>query len=448
MVTVGNIADRVAALRLNIAFILACRSGIGALAGGFVAVGLWLLIAAAVGEGLWQYRFHAFLLPPVLGVVWAGVALRQLPGRGSLTALLERTNNAGGLIVASSEVDISQWADAFAAARPRVVWRMGRRLVGLVASAAFMIACMAAPPNLVPPAGMNNLQIDHHVDVIEGRTRLLEERKIIPQRQASQIRKELSNISKRADAADPAKTWESLDHVKDQLSGLARRWAQDAAVAKSAAAGALEAAGNIALAQGDPAATAKAMSELSEHLAECIAQSELLLSDLAAGQIADLLKNAQLGKLSPEQIAALKEALACEMAYIDERLIELADKCMIDPQQAAQLLACGQCLGSGVSSGQEGSGGIGRGGGPTPMTWAGESDSAGVEWQPVAITPQELSPGTSMVTGISAGKPGDEQPLVQAGGSLDTSGGAGSAYTHQILPRHRRAVEAFFGPGQ
>src|SRR5262245_29161580 len=64
---------------------------------------------------------------PIAAALGAWAALRRLPDRAAVRALLDREGDCGGLLMAGAERDVGRWGVAVAG-QPRVHWAGGRSL--------------------------------------------------------------------------------------------------------------------------------------------------------------------------------------------------------------------------------------------------------------------------------------------------------------------------------
>jgi hypothetical protein len=212
------------------------------------------------------------------------------------------------------------------------------------------------------------------------------------------------------------------------------------------------------------------LAEALEKAVQSGALSENLGNGLSTSQLAQAAAG---GSLSAEQMAQLASAMGQSQRQIDQRLGQLANSRMLDPKLAAeigQMCQAGQCAGGeSPGEGQAGDlsdgppanegdpdqtardGGAGRGGnsrgrGDAAMVWDNGADPTGVAFKEQALPPASLAGlRDSMTIGLGRADPTAEHSGVSGGGALSSSaGGPGSAYTHQVLPRHRATVGRYF----
>ncbi len=111
----------------------------------------------------------------------------------------------------------------------------------LVLAGCFLIAALVVP---MPASSRARAAMDvsRSLDELRDQVEVLEQERILPTPEADRVRDAMQQIGEEATGRDPAKTWEALDHLADQLdqagddaSELARQRQEEAAGAKALA---------------------------------------------------------------------------------------------------------------------------------------------------------------------------------------------------------------------
>jgi hypothetical protein len=441
---------------------------------------LFLLRAAVKGATFWLFLWGvavlivriswplepAWLASGLLGIVPAGILARwkarnELPAFVKIRANYDRLNSCGGLIMSEEAEDMSAWQEQLpATAAPKIRWRGKRAISGLLVAAAFVATTLLLPDRLTHFASGRRLEIGRLADQLQAEVKALHQEKIIPDKKAAELQKQLSQIEADSSGYDPDKTWEALDHVKQFDSDAANEAAEEA-LAKTTS---LTQAQTLAQAMQQAAdngmsdsAAAQAAQDLAKMLAEAKLQDGLLNVNLPPGPLTDVngLNKDQLQKLlSSMQLDedALQEAVGnlANLKLIDG---EMLGQCMqagqpIDPSElAAYLAACkgncdpallAQCL-------RPGRGGRGGGGPESPMTWSDPKSEKNLKFN-AHVLPPSASLSDARLIGVSrtAPKVSGNAVVVEHGVLADAQGSGGSANAQVILPEQRQAVRNFF----
>ncbi len=405
-------------------------------------------------------------LPGVVVVAWF-LERRRVPTEERLRAFLDHVNRAGGLLMVAGEgPDGLAWRHALGELRePAVHWHGGRAGGRALAALAFAPLCLLAPERPVGPPGARQLQVGDIVREIEGRIEILEEEELVTNEQAQRLKNSLFDLAGQGSGDDPAQTWEALDRIAERVAEEANKSAEEA-LAKAAS---LDAAEEIAEKLSDYLETSTPDGTV---LGDLMAEFEGFCADKGLADLlpADLAQLAKEGELTVADLKKLAEKLTADQDRIEEMLERLEEAQLIDGELLERLAECRK--GEEGESGEEalraflaeegedaalaallaacqspGRGGIGRGRGDAPMTWTAGTSEEGVSFAAESL-PSDVLTGLkdSRLIGISKGAPkANENPLASAAGSLRGSAtGGGSARTQVVLPRHRRAVGAFF----
>ena len=478
-------------LSQRIWLVLFARSAIG-LAIGYIF--LWgavvLILRSAVGLDRGPLMIGLPGLVPIFAIA-AILTLRAMPPRAAITAAIDRRNACGGLVMAAEEARLYDWRDHIAKTKtvtvPQVQWHY-RKSCGLLALAmAFVAVCFALPKRFVEMARAETLEIGRQVEQFTEQIEILRQERLIDGETAKDLAEKLGRLRQDASGQDPIKTFESLDHLEETLRKVAQEATEESLsqteqlTRAEMAAGAL---GQIAD-ELDAKTLAEAMSEMADMLENIAAENNFLNEKLGEKLAEKLLEAIKNGAISKEDLAKIAGALASGKADLAEMLKKLSAAGLIDPEKLklaeklgcadaaglAQFLkenagsmshgemigryCCGNCSGCGGSCSGSGNGtcrcpgrgGISRGRGDAPMTFAGASSEIGAEFQEQSLPPASVgSLLDSTLAGVNLDAPVIDTttagPVDSVLGSVAPD--AGSAYTHTVLPRHRGPVERFF----
>ncbi len=426
-----------------------------------LAVGVAVLVARVTGLVATHWLIGGLIgLVPVVGVAgW--VEWQRRPQIAAVRASMDRHNHAGGLLMAAAQTDVSAWQKGGKITQPLVRWNSGRPMTLFCAAALFLGASMLMPERFIVGAAQRPLDVGKLVTELTEQIPALEEEKILPEDKALELKKELARLGKESAAKDPARTWESLDHLKQANADLAKQAAAEA-IQKTDA---LKQAETLAAALGLlPDSASSLLERAMQDMASLLQQAKLEQGLLAAKLPEELLKAAKDGKLTPEQMRELLRALQGNKDKLGECLNKLANLKLIDPKLLEACKAAGQCpnpaglaaflaengaeLDSVLMVAQSyGKGGVSRGRGDAPLTWTDPSDETGMKFKDAALPMGPLSGlKDAQLVGISRSAPevtGDKETT--SGGALaGAEAGGGAANVQQLLPRHKGAVQRFF----
>lgn len=414
----------------------------------------------------------------VLMVIAAILAYQRRPTFESVLALLDSHNKAGGLHLAGAHQ--AGWSHRMTAVKlPGVQWRSGRQWL-LAGLAAFFVAAAFAVPAWVTQAGKAPpLDISGPVAQMTRQLETLKQESVLQQEQATELSEKLKQVQADAKGTDPVKTWESLDHIKAQL--------------QDAAAQAVEKASQETQTLDQTQMLAQALAQQPDALSpDQLARAMQTLQEMAQAAAAENKKLAEMMKkegidgsstsLTPQQLEALQKALSLSKEQLAELIQKLKEAGLSQSQSAssqgnqsspgqtltseqiAQALAemmegksvqeilemLAQQAGQGGEDGQGlqiGTGGVGRGGGPSEMTWKDNpTSSENAEFKDQVLPAAQLRAlKESQRVGLSASAPkANDEPGDSTGGVLPADKASGSAADVPVLPRHRQAVREFF----
>jgi hypothetical protein len=441
---------------------------------------LFMVRAGVQGTTLWLFFWGAVVLAArisgspdatwlafgVLGAVpvalWAAVrARRKLPPLEKLRASFDHLNACGGILMAQEAADMGTWlARLPGTTAPEFRWRAGRAMMLLSGSALFAAAALLLPERLAHFNPHRSLEIGRIADQLQAEVQTLHEEKIVNDKQAEDLQKQLSQIKEDASAVDPDKTWEALDHVKESDADAARQAAEEALTKTTA----LTQAQSLAEAMEQAADTG-----MSKATAEQSAQA--LASLLKSAHLEDGLLNAQippellagLDPLNREEMEKLLKAMEFNKGSLHATLGKLSELKLIDPATLARCNKAGHCNNpealaqylAGCTNGcdaatlmacmRPGNGGPGGGGPAAPMTWSDGASEKDLKFQE-HVLPPATSLSDARVVGVSRAAPElNKDGTAAEHGTLDnTAAAGGSAHSQVILPEHRQAVQNFF----
>ena len=399
----------------------------------------------------------------ILAVGWAVVAaLRQLPGRTSVRASLDKHSDSGGLMMAAETADLGSWTNLLSPVRmPRLRWRGKVSWARFAGAVLFVCISFLIPERFVEISRAQPLDIRKEVNQLAAGIDVLKEEEIIELTQAETLEEKLAEVQAEASGEDPVKTWEALDHLTDLLSQESKEAAEDALAATERITEA-ETLAEALINEGSEMETglfAESMTALSGLLQEAAKEDALLTS-----QLPEL--DGDLSSLTPEQLKAISAALRLSKGNISDRLANLNKVNLIELDTLKACEKLGQCNSEGlaaflaensgkmaVSEGvglwcRNALGAINRGPGHVPMIWSeGGTSADGAKFKAEVLPLSNIaSLEDSEVIGLSSAAPTVEKSGVtpRSGGLNGATAGGGSSVTQTVLPRHKGAVKRYF----
>jgi hypothetical protein len=403
----------------------------------------------------------ALILLASLPLAWIVAGWRiwqQPPSFQKVRATYDRWNGCGGLIMTGETADMTGWQDHLpSAAIPPIRWNNGKALLQLAIALSFAATAVLIPERLAHPGGHRHLEIGSIVDQLQTEIKTLAQEKIIPDRQAEETRKQLSELQKDSAGLNPDKTWEALDQIKEADQTAARQ-ATEEALAKTAA---LSEAGTMAEAM-DHAADAGMSPETATQAAQDLASmiNDTKLDDgMMNGSIPpELLAN--LDKLNKEQLQKLMAAMNFNKGKLGNTISNLANLKLIDAAALSECQKAGKCnnpdaLAAYLSHCTNGCSasecltlcraGLSRGGPGAPMTWSDGASEQDQKFKEHALPPaNHLSDAQLVGVSKTAPKLNDTAVADNSGELTTANAGGGSAHVQSILPEHRQAVQNYF----
>ena len=458
-----NIANRaIREFRIKMAALLILRKVL------FVATVwglLWgtIVIVLRAAIGMPRLPLLAGGVALILAVGWAVVAaLRQLPGRTSVRASLDKHSDSGGLMMAAETADLGSWTNLLSPVRmPRLRWRGKVSWARFAGAVLFVCISFLIPERFVEISRAQPLDIREEVNQLAAGIDVLKEEEIIELTQAETLEEKLAEVQAEASGEDPVKTWEALDHLTDLLSQESKEAAEDALAATERITEA-ETLAEALINEGSEMETglfAESMTALSGLLQEAAKEDALL-----ASQLPEL--DGDLSSLTPEQLKAISAALRLSKGNISDRLANLNKVNLIELDTLKACEKLGQCNSEGLAAfladnsekmaASEGVGlwcrnalgAINRGPGHVPMIWSeGGTSADGAKFKAEVLPLSNIaSLEDSEVIGLSSAAPTVEKSGVtpRSGGLNGATAGGGSSFTQTVLPRHKGAVKRYF----
>ncbi|MGH7951868.1 MAG: hypothetical protein ACREFE_08115 [Limisphaerales bacterium] len=394
-----------------------------------------------------------------LALVAAWRAKKQQAAFTKIRASYDRLNFCGGVVMSEETADMSAWqAQLPKAAAPKLRWHSGRAMLLLSVSALFAATALLLPERLTHFSNHHPLEIGRMVSQLHAEVQTLKQEKILDDKKADDLKKQLSQLQKDSSSADPDKTWEALDHIKESNSDAAKQAADEATAKTTALAQAQTLAQAMAQAADSGMSQANA-NEAAQDLASMLNSAKLEDGILNAQIPPELLSN--LDGLNKEQLQKLLSALEFNKNSLGLTVSNLANLKLIDAAALAKCLAAGQCT-NGIAALAAylctctnchalaecellGKGGPGGGGPEAPMTWNDGASEKGLKFQAHALPPAtQLSDAQLVGVSRAAPKLSDANVIAQHGALANANASGGSAHAQIILPEQRQAVQNFF----
>ena len=321
---------------------------------------------------------------------------------------------------------------------------LGSWIVGMTCS--LLAAAAWVPMAVAVPARPHTIEKPTDARIVEQWIKELETAEVIDERSADEVAGRITELTER-----PADEWyehaslEAAGTLKEQTAAAMQTLAENVAAAERAA------------------ATLQAMRDaLPEPLRESLATDLAAAIDglnlgtlQPAGDLAALLgelRAADLGRLSPEQLAELAKRLAANRAALREtlskcqgfNLAECEGLCESDCEP------CGECEGckAGKTCQKPGRGGLTRGRGDAELTFGEETQlgTTGIERLDQEIDAERAAPDA--VLAVVDGEHKVDQSAYNgptAGGVIANAGDGGVAVEiDALLPDEQAAVKRFF----
>lgn len=408
----------------------------------------WALAAALIGAV--AVLFVRWM--PVVELRWVWIALIAAMALGAVLAWFKvrrrfesaaaarvRLEDGLGLKtrLTAAEAGIGAWPKPVEHVTWPVRWQW-QRLLGVLGISTLMLLLAAWVP--VPQKSIAKQRVIEKpsaVKEVEQWMENLKQEQAAEEKSLEEVEKKIADMLKR-----PSENWyehgslEAADNLKDQTAEMLRQLADNLADADRAAS-ALQAAGD-AMPQEAKDAVGRELSSAAQALRTGgIKPNEQLLKQLQQAQ-----SQCQGGqcKLSKEQLEALAKQLQANAKALAEALKNSPE------------LKLSECLGNCLKPGEgdkPGRGGINRGPGTAPLTFAQDEtnlDTKKTEALQSQLDVQRMAPGD--VLGVSDGKHDVDKNAYngpQQGGAIQNNGDGGAAvWQNSLLPTEREALKRYF----
>ena len=302
-------------------------------AAGFCAVALFLAGGIVLS---WRLAFPGARRMPMvclsIGLVIAAAAAamyraaRLAPSKRRLVVWLDARIGGGGFLASSLETDCSAWAD-----RIRVPRKPGRilkfsaasllavltasRLLALLTGAVFLPAALLVDTGRdEEKPGM--LDTREEIEELEKDLAILEQEPLVRKEEIAEIGEALEKVQAESKSTDPARTFEAIDAIRDQIAAHA----VNAALSKEHSAENMKRLSQAATALAGLQAGGKDRIKGTEQflkLAEKLAEDDALLKDFLK-ENADLVSN-----LKPEQLMELAKMMDLQSVDLRKSIDEL-----------------------------------------------------------------------------------------------------------------------------
>jgi hypothetical protein len=425
---------------------------------------VWGVVVLAVRIGGVQ-RLDWLLLGLLGALPLAAVAAireqRKAAEFSRVRATYDRLNQCGGLIMAEEAAEMSAWQSSLPRpSTPALRWRSSRAFGLLALSALFVGVTLCLPNKLTSHAAQSPLEIGKLVGELRAEVTTLKEEKILEEKKADELQKQLSQLKDQSSSIDPSKTWEALDHIKESNSDLARQAAEEA-LSKTASLAEAETLASALQMASEAGLSQETATQAAQDLAGMLKAAKLE-EGLLSGRIPQELLS-QLSSLSKEDLAKLLAAIQGSKSGLGRTVTNLANLKLIDAKLLSQCNGAGQCPNpsalakflSSCTNGCSGSicqlamsycrGGISRGRGDAPMTWKEETSAENTKFKE-NVLPSSQRLTDSQFVGVSRTAPelSGENVVAESGALANAQAGGGAANAQVVLPRHKQAVQRFF----
>ena len=422
---------------------------------------------------------RAALGMPVPQILWGGIGLvplfltaffmekQKLPGRLAISALLDQYNQMHGLLMAAEETDASLWIRQDREIRsPAVLWH-GTREWSLAAMAVIFLCAAAFTPRYISPAlSGSSLDIGETAEKLAAEIEILAQENLLEKPEAEKRKEELEKLSTSAEGKDPAKTWESLDHLEEKLRAEGNKAAQDMTESLHSFEKMESLAEALAGEKGlKPDVRSEILKEMGRELSEMLSSGQNAGEDSASQVLStDILQALGKGEMSQADLEKLGKTMQEMKEQMRTRLERMEKaglaqpgsgkspaKSQTDTSELADFLKenAENLSAEDVLSFMPGKGGTDRGRGDAIMTWKEMSPEATAGFKEETIPLSQVGAAQeNLLMGITQGTPEQNTKSVPVSPGMlsDTPAGTGSAIIRQTLPRHKEAIRRYFDP--
>jgi len=445
------------ARRLKLLLIL--RAGVQTATIWFFVWGVVVLAVRIAGAQQTEWLALGTLGFVPLAIIAGARALSRQPAFTKVRASYDQLKACGGVIMSEEAADMTAWqAQIPATAAPKLRWHSRQAMLLLGVSAVFAAVTLLLPERLTRLSIRHSLEINQIVEQLQTEVKTLQQEKIVEDKTAEDLQKQLAQLKQDASALDPNKTWEALDHIKESDSEAAKQAAEEALTKLSELAQAETLAKAMEQA-ADSGMNADTATQAARDLASMLNAAKLE-DGILKGQIPPELLS-DLNGLNKEQLEKLMQALELNKSALGLTVSNLANLKLIDAAMLGKCQNAGQGLNpdalaaylSTCTNGADalgecllvGKGGPGGGGPAAPMTWDNNTSEKDVKFQEHALPPTAHLSDAQLV-GVSRAAPelSGNDVTAEHGALANAAGSGGSAHAQAILPEHRQAVQNFF----
>lgn len=425
---------------------------------------IWGVIVLAMrilgAQNTFWLALGLFGIVPLIAVAY-WQARRQRAEFTVLRQNFDRLNQFGGVLMAEEAADMSAWVARLPAATvPKFEWQSGRAILMLTLAGVFAATALLLPEKLTHFTNHPSLEIGQTVEQLQTEVRTLAQEKLVPDKKAEDLDKQLNQLQKESSSVDPDKTWEALDHIKQANSDVAKQAAEEAinkADTLSRAEAFTKAMQQAADEGMEPATATQAAQDLASMLSSAKLETGLMNGQIPPELLADL------NGLNKEQLQKLMQALEFNKSGMSMTMSNLANLKMIDPETLAKMknavetpdskaLADYLCHCKGGESDilfswltKRGRGGAGGGGPEAPLDFDNNTSEDKLKFQEHALPPSTHLSDAQLV-GVSKSAPQlSDNNIAADHGALDNAvASGGSAHAQVVLPEYRQTVQNFF----
>ena len=445
----------------DLQWLLALRLGVQLATVWFFVWGVVVLALRILGlqNPFWLAAGLLGIIPIILfSVIYSR---RLQPEFARLRASYDLLNACGGMVMAEESAEMSAWLDQLPpAAVPQLSWHNGRAMFLLLISTLFVLVALLLPERLTHFSIHRSLEVGQVVQQLQAEVKTLALEKIVDDKKAAELQKQLAQLQNDASGFDPDKTWEALDHIKQADSDAAKQAMAEATTKTES----LEKAETLAKAMEeaadngmDPAMASQAAQDLAMMLDAAKLEDGIFNNKIPPELLAGL------NGLNKEQMQKLLQALQASRDSLKSMAGDLANLKMIDAASLAKMEAASQgydaaaladylahCKGGGDDElfswlAHPGKGGPGGGGPAADMTWKDGTSEKDLKFQAHALPPAaKLSDAQIVAVSKAAPQLSGGDVSEQPGALGDAAASGGSAHAQVILPEQRQAVQTFF----
>lgn len=442
-------------------WLLTVRLGVQLATAWFFIWGVVVLAMRILGaQNTFWLALGLFGIVPLLAIAYWRAG-RQRADFTTLRQNFDRLNHFGGVLMAEEKADMSAWiAQLPTATVPKFEWQSGRAMLMLGLAGIFAATALLLPERLTHFTSHPSLEIGQTVEQLQTEVRTLQQEKLVPDKKAEDLEKQLSQVQKESSSVDPDKTWEALDHIKQANSDVAKQAAEEA-INKADTLSRAETFTKAMQQAADEGMSPETATQASQDLASML-NSAKLEAGLMNGQIPPELLS-DLSGLNKEQLQKLMQALEMNKGAMSMTMSNLANLKMIDAETLAKMKNAAECADPTALANflchckggesdilftwltKRGRGGPGGGGPEAPLDFDNNTSEDSLKFKEHALPPSSHLSDAQLV-GVSKSTPQLTANDVAVGhGALDNAvASGGSAHSQVVLPEYRQTVQNFF----